>query len=292
MSSNIHTASALKLHAFGLMRLHDPNWTGMDLFDHLKQHVRGQREPVDLLRKTLPNGLLYHIGIWLFEELYDSDDIFHVADGEYLCWFLDDFCQMLVQGGVAENAPAIRRIRKLLTSLDENYEKSESEYYSAIEQDRHLLDWWYGILATKYEDVLRRLAPEYAADYADRVFHDRQLCEYLSRLLIIIGFTGNADDNEEPQQWIDRRPIPEWAKKAIHARDRGRCAHCGASIDLELEADGHIDHIIPLARGGTNDLVNLQLLCESCNLNKSANELPVSSSVPPYIRRRVGRNVG
>jgi 5-methylcytosine-specific restriction endonuclease McrA len=30
----------------------------------------------------------------------------------------------------------------------------------------------------------------------------------------------------------------------------------------------HIDHVIPLAEGGTNALSNLQLLCAKCNLAK------------------------
>ena len=30
----------------------------------------------------------------------------------------------------------------------------------------------------------------------------------------------------------------------------------------------HIDHVVPLSRGGKNDLPNLQLLCPPCNLRK------------------------
>jgi hypothetical protein len=44
----ISTSIALKLHAFGLTQLHDPNWTGMDLFDRLKRHTRGRVEPTTL----------------------------------------------------------------------------------------------------------------------------------------------------------------------------------------------------------------------------------------------------
>lgn len=31
-----------------------------------------------------------------------------------------------------------------------------------------------------------------------------------------------------------------------------------------------VDHVVPLARGGTNDLANLQVLCKRCNSAKGA----------------------
>lgn len=47
---------------------------------------------------------------------------------------------------------------------------------------------------------------------------------------------------------------------------RCKCANCGASIKKKY----HIDHRIPVAKGGTNDPRNIELLCPSCNLRKSA----------------------
>jgi len=43
-----------------------------------------------------------------------------------------------------------------------------------------------------------------------------------------------------------------------------RCKFCGSTENLE------IDHIKPLSRGGSNDLVNLQILCKPCNRKKWA----------------------
>lgn len=45
---------------------------------------------------------------------------------------------------------------------------------------------------------------------------------------------------------------------------RFRCASCRASL-----VKFHVDHITPLAKGGSNDPSNLQILCPPCNLSKS-----------------------
>lgn len=50
----------------------------------------------------------------------------------------------------------------------------------------------------------------------------------------------------------------------IASRNRGwfgpiRCANCGSTNNLE------VDHIVPLSRGGTNDIDNLRILCKSCH---------------------------
>lgn len=47
-----------------------------------------------------------------------------------------------------------------------------------------------------------------------------------------------------------------------------KCAYCGTSI--KKRDNRHVDHIMPLILGGSNDKSNLQMLCPSCNLSKKA----------------------
>jgi len=47
---------------------------------------------------------------------------------------------------------------------------------------------------------------------------------------------------------------------------RSQCVGCDASLADEF----HVDHIIPLAKGGSNWCGNLQLLCAGCNRKKSS----------------------
>lgn len=62
-----------------------------------------------------------------------------------------------------------------------------------------------------------------------------------------------------------RIKIPLEVRDYVFKRDRHQCQDCGEqSPAVKLQ----IDHVIPLAKGGSNDLSNLQTLCERCNFAK------------------------
>jgi hypothetical protein len=91
----------------------------------------------------------------------------------------------------------------------------------------------------------------------------------------------SAWDKENPQAykryWHDRR-----AKKAssggklspglesrLLAFQKNRCAICRVSLK---KTGHHLDHIIPLARGGKNTDSNMQVTCPKCNLEKNSKD--------------------
>jgi 5-methylcytosine-specific restriction endonuclease McrA len=53
---------------------------------------------------------------------------------------------------------------------------------------------------------------------------------------------------------------------ALSQFQRGRCAYCR----IKLTDKFHVDHIMPLKLGGSNERSNLQLTCGSCNHKKNA----------------------
>lgn len=82
-----------------------------------------------------------------------------------------------------------------------------------------------------------------------------------------------------------RRNIPLGLRHSVMERDGYRCRHCGESAaDTTL----HIDHVSPLAAGGSNSEENLQTLCRDCNLGKSDAE-PTEPSPHPRAKHSGSR---
>lgn len=56
--------------------------------------------------------------------------------------------------------------------------------------------------------------------------------------------------------------------KFVYAMQRGKCAVCRQDVGAKY----HVDHVIPLALGGENGRLNLQILCPPCNLDKRSQD--------------------
>lgn len=55
-------------------------------------------------------------------------------------------------------------------------------------------------------------------------------------------------------------------------KQKGLCANCHTKLFEYGKHKYHVDHIMPLARGGSNWPSNLQCLCPTCNLSKNAKD--------------------
>jgi 5-methylcytosine-specific restriction endonuclease McrA len=74
--------------------------------------------------------------------------------------------------------------------------------------------------------------------------------------------------------------IKEWEMKWRKSRTAS-CYWCGAVMEGKLL---HLDHIIPLSRGGRHEIGNVCISCPSCNQKKSAKDLAAwNSSLPEPV---------
>lgn len=70
---------------------------------------------------------------------------------------------------------------------------------------------------------------------------------------------------------LRKRSLPkDWAEIRLHVlnRDGSSCCYCG-------DEDGpfHIDHVIPLSKGGASEPDNLAVACSLCNVRKKDKSL-------------------
>lgn len=64
-----------------------------------------------------------------------------------------------------------------------------------------------------------------------------------------------------------RKPLSKRLRFEVFKRDGFRCVYCGAT---PIQKTLHVDHVDPVAKGGSNDPSNLVTACGDCNMGKSA----------------------
>lgn len=113
-----------------------------------------------------------------------------------------------------------------------------------------------------FNNVLYKIGGDYinieqlrllALDYEDK---ERKKFESLKKKFDLV------EGEKEEGGFYQRERIPEEIRIAVWRRDGGKCARCGSREKLEY------DHIVPVSRGGSNTVRNIELLCESCNRKK------------------------
>ncbi len=275
----------LKLYAHGLRLLFDWNWASTNFFEEIRTEIKKGKT---ILREPTKFGVAFLLGKIIYEEyLLDEYDFLYIEEikDEDLVFYLEDVIDFLEFHGANINIKPISEFHDFLSEINKLYENfQEQEYYNRIQNKQRWLRAIYRKILSNYRSsIFMPLLNHYAKIIAERIIHDRELCNHISNILIIIGFDGNSDSNP-PKQWVKRKPIPKWVKESLLFREGNRCAQCNLK-DQKLT----LDHIIPLSKAGTNDIVNLQFICHACNQLKSNSKVPVEKSIPSYLDRKINQ---
>jgi hypothetical protein len=141
----------------------------------------------------------------------------------------------------------------------------------------HLIAFWLWALDNVPDGELNGVSPRIIAHAAQWTGDP----ETFINALIDAGFIERTEDgqltihdwnggrwsrkqrNETRREW---EAMARLVRPYILERDNYTCQECGVT-----EGPLEIDHIIPIANGGTNKLDNLQVLCLPCNRRKGAN---------------------
>lgn len=88
-------------------------------------------------------------------------------------------------------------------------------------------------------------------------------------------FTVTIRRNPEPEPVAEVRPrrrqFSKTTREWLLRVQQHRCAICRGPLSF---FESHIDHIVPLVAGGTDDIANLQLTHMGCNLRKGSGRGP------------------
>lgn len=192
--------------------------------------------------------------------------------------FISEIVRQIVEEEVGQlDVEEARFLIQFLTTYavpftSENLDSEEQFYDFTAETER-------------YHDALHELTDE----LFHVLFNDVLFLEQFNRLCAdYVEISGFGDELRTPTGTLKRVAIPAWARRAIFHRDKGECRECKKSLAAtvnQIETERY-DHIIPLAAFGSNDVTNLQLLCEPCNGRKSAQLVPVSRLYPKAILPR------
>ncbi len=276
---------ALKLYQYGINQLLDEHWIDWIFKYSIEEHLLERKVPENLLLSTLTNGFLPHLGRWIFEDYFIDASPIEILEPEVQFNYLRDWQTLLICFNPENNEPLLKLIL-LVDDLDILYNTVDIFEIDFMKQGYYaktsdMIEY----LSESYKTELPELCQIYGNNFGERVFHDRQFCEYLShRIAFLYDYQGlpRKEKDDIQIEYVSRENFPSWVKPTLLARERGRCSNCGLVFN-ELEDEPNIDHIIPLAKGGFNDLVNLQMLCDSCNSSKRASLQKTSSSIPEYL---------
>lgn len=160
--------------------------------------------------------------------------------------------------GLAQRCKLCEKKRKALY-YKENREKviaSNSAYHEANKSRRHQANanW-----RAKNADRIRERMSSWKMANHEKVAEKDKKWKRLNRTKVKI-----SNKNMRLKRRGANGKLSFGIKEKLFKLQRGKCACCG----LPLGDDYHLDHIMPIALGGTNTDDNAQLLRARCNLQK------------------------
>ena len=145
--------------------------------------------------------------------------------------------------------------------------------YSEEHKNPAAVEFLIATRATRLQETPVYLSHE---DYTNLLHLDdiiqllNRVLDYFNNKLNCNGFVYNLFIVCKISKYSSKRrrtKIPRGLRHEVFKRDNYTCVECGAR--KEDGATLHVDHKIPVSKGGTDELDNLQTLCSDCNLNKS-----------------------
>lgn len=152
------------------------------------------------------------------------------------------------------------------TATPENVKPLKISYKSFISREQKIYqnNRLHVINDISFYCKLSYISPQGRNHYSkDEVYNIDYLQNLINKILQDISYRKT----EEYRKKMERLKMSDSLRYDVMMRDGFKCVICGASA--KDGAKLHVDHIIPISKGGKTELDNLRTLCDRCNLGKS-----------------------
>ena len=185
----LFTPTALKISAIGLKNLQDQNWMEGNFYFIAEEAYQNN---TNIFHKTIKKGFLFCLGESFYSDYLKPHNIIDgfPENNEELYFDLYSGISQLLEFLKYHNLKVYDKDKELSIYIDEvlfEYEETEISRIGSEEYTSYLTDMWK-LLLKENAIELEKLKLLYAGNYAERVFHDRELCEYISTNLQQSGF--------------------------------------------------------------------------------------------------------
>lgn len=202
---------------------------------------------------------------------FDADAFVTAAIIEDESWLVDLCSQVMYNRKLYESY--IDEYNRFLSGKNYKYDVPESVFDKVLTREKFSKKSWYIKREQEKLDTLK-LKPDTDLDiklylsytspmgqnyYEDVISYDY---EHAQQLLDM----AKAQQKYRQTKQYQRSLMSDSLRYDVMKRDNFTCQLCGATA-----RDGaklHVDHIIPVARGGKTTMSNLRTLCDSCNRGK------------------------
>ena len=160
-----------------------------------------------------------------------------------------------------KSCQALERRAYYIKNKESICEKRRSAYRADPSRDRRNFSVYY---KNNREYMLER-AKRYYEENKDRVLPGRRLARRAWGVLNSDKIRVSNKLHQQRKRAAGHLSIKEWA--GVLQKYGHKCLKCGHAENIT------IDHIVPISKGGTNAVTNLQPLCGKCNSSKGAKEM-------------------
>ena len=175
---------------------------------------------------------------------------------------------LTIENNIRKYNEYMDNVRKIKSTITENYCKSIKINYSIfIDYENRLYNKY--ILCKPKTDLTIYCKATYTSPKGRNCYKKDRLFNY-DEVKRLYKYTIDLQEQMQTRQdqiKLERSMMTDSLRYDIMKRDGFRCQICGSTAQDGVKL--HIDHIVPVSKGGRTIPSNLRTLCDRCNIGKS-----------------------